>query len=1045
MATSTPLPSRSPEETDNPGQEEFDKLVRHSISPEEERAMEKRASEDQSEEGSEASEELEQLQNRAESSDASKSLYKRNGPEKKGFASRLNGSYSVRRYLIVGGFTAAFIGVVVLILGFLNVFKLDGLMSSIEQRAFLRQNATLDTRSSKWINSYVEARLMDMGDNPNLSNPDFKKDDNLLFRANRVDTNNPFFDWYRTLRTSKFEQEVFEKHGIKFTSMVTADGKFRTGLIDINGEKPIPISAADISNADFKKLSEGDVATIRKFGDIVYAKEFSGNKEARAAIKKVVNDNTHWTEVYKRRSLRKAIQNMTGVKDWRFFETTRDKVSQKKVDIRNKIIDKMVPDKIFIGRVTRCLFGVDKCDASRDIDDSQNQAINDESIGTEKTQTDQEKAAEDKKIKGTDGGAFTPGELSDTLKQILNQANLYLKLLNIPSTLDMLSYVNDNISQIVKLVVVARGAQAAGLFQVFETSRDQLKTGQVTSGEVNDFMNVVSSAGSSDGQAKVVEGKGDPSVSYNSGACSEDAQALYDKNPDAYKKKYGIYAYLCDNQRIGSAANAQKVQDAYNNSVGLLIGPIASAWEGANNTPIIGSFFHILDWLSSKLSNISNFVVQQVLSILHLQDDVQGAVTWIFGKLANFLGVVILNGNELPGTFYNWLIQGGAYSAESASRQEGAALTNNNSLGAAQRAIASYQRNQNEDTGIYDKVASLSNPDSLAFKGAYALSDMKSDPSSTIMTGFAGIWKSMSRNFGLVFGHSLAATPDGYAASKFAGIETYDYPQQCYDLDPVTAQPLDGTNAITIFQQNNIPVPQDDYASLNSWDTETDSQTFYNTIYDIIRSDSAFANNADDIAVHIYNCNLLDTSVRGSLGYVFGYTKDNADLVGGSTSTTTSSASQTDTGGSTGTVPSASLQALAKQILDNANISYPYDSISKNGSTKTVLQALEQGQAAPVTCRDGSAQGITSADLNPKILQAILEMAQSAKIGVNALTDKCHTAGSNHYKGLAVDFECQGVVFDVNKNDAIASKYGGQRNSETCSADGHWHYDFLTR
>jgi hypothetical protein len=322
---------------------------------------------------------------------------------------------------------------------------------------------------------------------------------------------------------------------------------------------------------------------------------------------------------------------------------------------------------------------------------------------------------------------------------------------------------------------------------------------------------------------------------------------------------------------------------------------------------------------------------------------------------------------------------------------------------------------------------------------------MKSDPSSTIMTGFAGIWKSMSRNFGLVFGHSLAATPDGYAASKFAGIETYDYPQQCYDLDPVTAQPLDGTNAITIFQQNNIPVPQDDYASLNSWDTETDSQTFYNTIYDIIRSDSAFANNADDIAVHIYNCNLLDTSVRGSLGYVFGYTKDNADLVGGSTSTTTSSASQTDTGGSTGTVPSASLQALAKQILDNANISYPYDSISKNGSTKTVLQALEQGQAAPVTCRDGSAQGITSADLNPKILQAILEMAQSAKIGVNALTDKCHTAGSNHYKGLAVDFECQGVVFDVNKNDAIASKYGGQRNSETCSADGHWHYDFLTR
>lgn len=1017
------------------------------FSPGDELMMEERAKtgadEDASEDGSaepDEAEELERLQDRTSVSEPSGSLYKRSGPEKKSFLSRVNGSYSVRRYLIVGGFAAAFIAVIVLILGFLNVFKLDGLMSSIEQRAFLRQNATLDTRSSKWIKSYVEARLLDMGDNPNLSNPDFKKDENLLFRATRVDTNSPFFDWYRTLRTSQFEQQVFENHGIKFTSVVTKDGKFRPGLISIDGEKPIPISAADLSTADFNKLSQGDVATIRKFGDIVETEVFNNNKEARAAIKKVVRDNTHWTEVYRRRALRKAIQNMTGVKDWRFFETTRDKAAEKKIDIRNKIIDKMVPDKLFIGRVTRCLFGVDKCDASRDIADSQNQAINDESLGTEKTQTDEEKAAEEKKIKDTDLGTFTPGELSDTLKQILNQANLYLKLLNIPSTLDMMSYVNDNISQIVKLVVIARGAQAAGLFQVFETSRDQLKTGQVTSAEVNDFMNVVSSAGSSDAQAKVIEGQGDPSVSYNNGACSEDAQALYDKDPVAYKKKYGVYGYLCDNQRIGSAANAQKVQDAYNNSIGLLVGPIADAWEKANNAPIIGTFFHIIDWLSNKLSSITNYIVQQVLSILHLQDDVQGAVTWIFSKLANFLGVVILNGNELPGTFYNWLVQGGAYSAESASRQEGAALTNNESLGAAQKAIASYQRSQDEDTSLYDRVASLSNPDSLAFKGAYTLSDLKSDPSNTVMAGFNNLWKSMGRNFGLLFGHSLAAAPDGYAASKFADIETYDYPQQCYDLDPVTASPLDGTNAITILQQNNIPIPADKYQSLNSWDTETNSAVFYKTIYDIIRADSAYAQNADDVAVHIYNCNLLDTTVRGSLGYVFGYTKDDADLVGGSSSTTTS---QTDNTG--GSVLSANLQTLAKQILANANISYPLDAISKNGSTKAVLQAVASGKAAPVTCTDGSAQGITSADLNPKILQAVLDMAQGTKIGVNALTDKCHTTGSNHYKGLAVDFECQGIPFDVVKNDIIASKYGGQRNSETCSADNHWHYDFLSR
>jgi len=204
MATTTPpLPSQRPEETDNPGQEEFDKLIRHSFTPQEEKDMEERAKEDSGSEDREekkVSQELEQLQQgTASGTDSAKSLYRRGGSEKRGFASRLNGSYSLRKYLIIGGFSAALVAIIVLIFGFLNVFKLDGLMSSIEQRAFLRQNATLDTRSSKWINSYVEARLLDMGDNPNLSNPDFKKDENLLFRANRVDTNSPFFDWYRTL------------------------------------------------------------------------------------------------------------------------------------------------------------------------------------------------------------------------------------------------------------------------------------------------------------------------------------------------------------------------------------------------------------------------------------------------------------------------------------------------------------------------------------------------------------------------------------------------------------------------------------------------------------------------------------------------------------------------------------------------------------------------------------------------------------------------------------------------------------------------------
>lgn len=806
------------------------------------------------------------------------SFYNKDAKAPRGFSGKLNGSNNLRRYLIIGGFGAAVISVIFILFSFLNVFKLDGLMSSIEQRSFLRTNATLDTRSSKWVSAYVEMRLLDMGDNPHLDNPDFKKNDNLLFRATRVDTNSPAFDWYRTLRTSNFEQDVFEKHGIKFTSVVTADGKFRPGKIDINGEKPIPFNVSDIPQKDFDNLAKGDIATINKYGDIVNTKVFKNNKVARSQIKDVVKKNTHWWEAYKRRIVRKSIQNMTGVKDWRFFETTRDKVAQKRIDVRNKVLDKMIPDQIFMGRVARCLFGLDKCNPSRDTADSNNRALADKTIGTPEEKTAEQQAADAKRVDPTVDQSIVAGEMSDTLKKILSQANIYAKLVNLPQTLDMLTYINHNVSNLVKLVVVARGAQAAGLFQVFETSRDQLKTGQASSQEVNDLMSMVDTAGSSDGQAQVIDGNGTPGTTQTTGRCSQDDRALYDKDQVAYKKQYGVYAPLCADQQIGSAANAQKIQSAYNATIGNVIGPIASVWAGANSTPIIGQFISAVRWLGDQLNGLTSALATQALSILHLQGSVDALIHWIFGQITQFLGVAILKGNESGGTIFNWLIQGGAYTAESNSRQQGAALTNTASQATAQRVIANYETNKQDETSLYDRVASLSNPDSLAYKEAYTLSNAKSDPSTALMSGIGNLWKSAGNNFASIFtGHSKAVTPDGYTASKFADIETYDYPQQCYDMDPITSSPLDGTNVIQVLQQNNIPISDTDLASLQSWDTETNSDVFYDTVYSIIRK--VKVDGADDIAVQIYNCNLLDNAVRSSLGYVFGYTKDNAGLV----------------------------------------------------------------------------------------------------------------------------------------------------------------------
>lgn len=788
-------------------------------------------------------------------------------------ANKINDPKRRRRYIIFGALAAVIIAVVVALFSFLNFFKLDGLMSNIEQKAFLRNNAVLDKRSRVLMRDYIEARLLDMGDHPNFSNPNFKKDDNLLFRATRVQTGRLFKDWYRTLRTSKFEQTVFEKEGIKFTSVVTADGKFRPGVIDISGEKPIPFNVSEISATDYANLSRGNIATIRQFGDIVDTHVFNTNKEARAAIKEAVYRNTRWWQVFYRRALRKAIQNMTGVKSWRFFETTRDKIANKKIEIRNRIIRDILPNDSIIQKIAQCFYGLKTCRDTSDVADNElrlNEGTVGEGPSTDKN-TKKEKANETKLKAPLD-----PAGISDALKKILNATDIYLRLLNIPYTLDMLAAVNHALSHLFKLVVIARGAQAAGLFQVFETARDQIKTGQVNGTEVNLFMQNIDTAAASDAYVKGIEGKGGPAVPQTGGACSQQAQALEEKDQAAYQKKYGVYAPLCADQQIGRADNAKAIQDAYKSTIGGVVGPIVKAWSNLKNS-FLGSVINVLEKLGNLVGKLATDAVLKVLDVLGLSGDIKHALTWVFAKTANFLGLTIIKGYESAGTIFNWLFQGGAYTAESAQRFNGAALTTPASKATTQGAITGYEEDLKNSTSLYDRVASLDNPNSLAFRGAFALSNLKSNPSGSFMATLQSMWTDAAKNLGSLFGgHIYAATPSGYTAAQFANIQTYDFPQKCYDLNSTTSLPREGTNALDIFNKYDIHVTSDDMAKLNSWDTEANSNNFYDAIYTIIRR--KYPDTASDYAEQIYNCNLLDATTMDSLGYTSGYSNVNDNV-----------------------------------------------------------------------------------------------------------------------------------------------------------------------
>lgn len=155
------------------------------------------------------------------------------------------------------------------------------------------------------------------------------------------------------------------------------------------------------------------------------------------------------------------------------------------------------------------------------------------------------------------------------------------------------------------------------------------------------------------------------------------------------------------------------------------------------------------------------------------------------------------------------------------------------------------------------------------------------------------------------------------------------------------------------------------------------------------------------------------------------------------------SASQTagnDGGAAGGGTVSGNVQKLAQDLLDSKNVEFPLDASSPNGSTKEVLKTIASGKAAPVTCRDSTYPGNPTTDISVKMLGALVDAAGQMHLGINALSDKCHDlSSSNHYKGIAVDFDCN---TNYGQFAAVARKYGGVNNGETCSSTDHIHFDF---
>jgi murein DD-endopeptidase MepM/ murein hydrolase activator NlpD len=159
----------------------------------------------------------------------------------------------------------------------------------------------------------------------------------------------------------------------------------------------------------------------------------------------------------------------------------------------------------------------------------------------------------------------------------------------------------------------------------------------------------------------------------------------------------------------------------------------------------------------------------------------------------------------------------------------------------------------------------------------------------------------------------------------------------------------------------------------------------------------------------------------------------------------------TDTNDETIAEVDGTTQELAQAMLSNPNITYwtnapespaadwasrvPSGGNTTAIDTKDVVRALAEGKRAYTTAGNASNK---YAVINPNILKFILEASASGSVMVNALTDKTHTTGSAHYRGLAVDID---KSIDLSILTEPAAKYGGTKNSET----DHHHFDFPER
>ncbi len=415
------------------------------------------------------------------------------------------------------------------------------------------------------------------------------------------------------------------------------------------------------------------------------------------------------------------------------------------------------------------------------------------------------------------------------------------------------------------------------------------------------------------------------------------------------------------------------------------------------------AWLHSVSWVLDKIGGVIGWIISFIPGVSTIEqfigDVLMKGVEWMLTP--------VVTGNDTGAYLVNAIDVGGEVTANDFSQSVGGQVLTTAQIN--ERTIAMAQDNYAQDSrmSVMDRITSLDNPRTVASRIVAVMPSSLGDAARQSVSGTLAAIVSPFHSFGILFRLSFANILNpAYAAGTVPtyGLEQYGFSEAQLngDLDEAAY------NAAAARAVIRNPAVADAKGNIN---------------VSLMLPEDCDPDPANPVVPNICK---LDLTAMQALKANF-TTEDDANIQGTVVPSTPAA------GGTGPTVPTnGNIQQLALKMLSMSSITY----WTNNGvNTRDLVVALSQGKPAYTTCP--AAIVLAPPNLNPDILNFIIEAGTKTHVMVNAITDKCHSSlSSAHYAGHAVDLDLNSGPLSI--LNPIAAKYGASKNPETT----HHHYDF---